>query len=224
MARLSVENLHATYRNANGNEVLHGVSFGLREGQALLIHGHNGSGKSTLLKAIAGVIPATAGTITWNGVVETQARPGQPTRTWVGFQMQTENVFDGLSVHNNIGLVAAGRRLSARQCEPMIQDRFPVLRSLWSKRAGLLSGGQRKVLSLAMTTLGDPPVLLLDEPLAGLSGESSSTVLRCLKAFKAAGTILIIVEHSVGKLSNGLIDLHAEMVEGYLAAMEPSVV
>jgi len=63
MARFEVSNLRATYRNANGNEVLHGVSFGLDTGQSLLIHGHNGSGKSTLLKVLAGIIPATSGTV-----------------------------------------------------------------------------------------------------------------------------------------------------------------
>ena len=91
-----------------------------------------------------------------------------------------------------------------------------MLRPIWDKRAGLLSGGQRKVLALAMATLGDPPLLLLDEPMAGLSDESASAVLGCLEARKAAGTILIIVEHSMDRLRNGLIDLHAEMIEGRL--------
>lgn len=222
MARLDVDNLHARYRNTNGNEVLHGVSFGLEEGQSLLIHGHNGSGKSTLLKVLAGIIPATAGTVTWDGSPEPPGRPGQPTPAWIGFQMQAQSVFDGLSVRRNVRLAATGRRLPARGCEQMAQERFPLLRLVWDKRAGLLSGGQRKVLSLAMAALGDPPVLLLDEPMAGLSGESASTVLACLQDRKAAGAILIVVEHSMDRLGNGLIDLHAEMIEGRLATMEPS--
>lgn len=220
MARLAVDNLHATYRNANGNEVLHGVSFGLDKGQALLIHGHNGSGKSTLLKVLAGLIPATAGTVSWNGSTEPGTRSGQAIRDWIGFQMQAQNVFDGLSVRRNVILAATGRNLAAPACEGGVRDQFPLLQPLWNKRAGLLSGGQRKVLALAMATLGDPPVLLLDEPMAGLSGESASAVLTCLHARKASGIILIVVEHSVNRLGNGLIDLHAEMTEGRLATMK----
>ncbi len=220
MARLEVDNLHATYCSANGNDVLHGVSFGLDEGQSLLVHGHNGSGKSTLLKVLAGLIPATAGSVSWNGSTEPAIRAGQAIRNWMGFQMQAQNVFDGLSIRRNVRLAATGRNLAAWTCEDTVRDNFPLLGALWNKRAGLLSGGQRKVLALAMATLGDPPVLLLDEPMAGLSGESASAVLACLHARKASGTILVVVEHSVGRLGNGLIDRHAEMTEGRLATMK----
>ena len=220
MARLDVDNLHATYRNTNGNEVLRGVSFGLDEGQVLLIHGHNGSGKSTLLKVLAGLIPPTAGGVSWNGSVQSINRVGQPIRAWVGFQMQAKNVFDGISVRCNLELAATGRNLTASACEDTVWKQFPLLQPLWNKRAGLLSGGQRKILALAMATLGDPPVLLLDEPMAGLSGESASAVLGCLHTRKSAGTILIVVEHSVNRLNNGLIDLHAEMTEGKLATVK----
>ncbi len=220
MARLDVDNLHATYRNANGNEVLHGVSFGLDEGQVLLIHGHNGSGKSTVLKVLAGLIPATEGNVSWNGLAQPVNRVGQAIRDWIGFQMQTQNIFDGLNVRSNVKLAATGRNLVASTCEDMVWGQFPLLQPLWNKRAGLLSGGQRKVLALAMATLGDPPVLLLDEPMAGLSGESALAVLDCLHTRKSAGVILIVVEHSVNRLSNGLIDLHAEMTEGKLATVE----
>jgi|CXWL01.1.fsa_nt_gi branched-chain amino acid transport system ATP-binding protein len=216
MARLAVNNLHATYRNTNSNEVLRGVGFSLDARQLLLVHGHNGSGKSTLLKALAGVIPVTSGTVAWEGRPDRGGQYGRPTWPWVGFQMQAGNVFDGLSVRENVSLVVAGRGLPSRAAEQTVQERFAMLRPIWDKRAGLLSGGQRKVLALAMATLGDPPLLLLDEPMAGLSDESASAVLGCLEARKAAGTILIIVEHSMDRLRNGLIDLHAEMIEGRL--------
>jgi len=136
--------------------------------------------------------------------------------------MQAGNVFDGLSVSRNVSLVAAGRSQSPQEAEQNIRERFPLLRSVWDKRAGLLSGGQRKVLALAMATLGDPPLLLLDEPMTGLSGESESTVLDCLRARRDSGTILIVVEHSMDRLSNGLIDQHAEMIEGELTALRTS--
>jgi ABC-type multidrug transport system ATPase subunit len=218
MAQLEVDNLHATYRNANGNEVLRGVGFSVNSGESLLIHGHNGSGKSTLLKVLAGLIPATSGTVVWAGRPEPCGQPGRPARPWIGLQMQAGSVFDGLSVRGNVGLVAAGRGISGQEADRGVRERFPMLRPLWGRRAGLLSGGQRKVLALSMATLGDPPVLLLDEPMAGLSGESSSTVLGCLRARKAAGAILIVVEHSMDKLGDRLIDLHAEMIEGKLTA------
>lgn len=217
MALLEAESLHASYRNANGNEVLRGVGLSMDAGQALLIHGHNGSGKSTLLKVLAGIIPATSGTVSWHGRAYRCPTRWSPCRPWIGFQMQSRNVFDGLNVRSNIGLAAAGKGLRAGRCEESVQDHFPLLRPLLDKRAGLLSGGQRRVLALAIATLGDPPVLLLDEPMAGLSGDSTTAVLACLAARKAAGAILIIVEHSMSRLDNGLIDLHAEMVEGKLS-------
>jgi len=217
MANLEVYDLAATYANANGREVLHGVTFALDAGEVLLVHGHNGSGKSTLLKVLAGLIRATAGSVTWNGQRVGLPRLGDPTHPWVGMQMQVENVFGGLSVRRNIDLAMRRAVTKDKRGHDRVLEDFPILQLLWSKRAGLLSGGQRKVLALAMVTLGYPPLLLLDEPLAGLSGESASAVLAYLQARKQAGAAMIVVEHSITKLGNGLVDLHAEMIEGRLS-------
>jgi len=216
MNKLEVRDLSAAYINVNGREVLRDVTFTLDAGEALLINGHNGSGKSTLLKVLAGLISATAGLISWSGCVVGQVRPEGPTHPWVGMQMQAENVFAGLTVRCNVELAMKRSNSKTTYSHDRVLDDFPILSPLWNKRAGLLSGGQRKILALAMATLGDAPLLLLDEPLAGLSGENVSLVLACLRARKQAGAAMIIVEHSATKLGNELIDLRAEMIEGRL--------
>jgi branched-chain amino acid transport system ATP-binding protein len=91
---------------------------------------------------------------------------------------------------------------------------FPFLEDFWYKRAGLLSGGERKVLSFAMATIADSPLLLLDEPLAGLSDENTNKVGKALMRHKESGAVMIIVEHSSTRIVDGLVDVYAEMSEG----------
>lgn len=217
MAILEVHNLAATHSNCRFREVLRDVTFTLDTGDVLLVHGHNGSGKSTLLKVLAGLIPATLGNLIWAGKRVANVAPGGRLHPWVGLLMQADNVFSSLSVHENINLAAQHRRIDHDLIQDRIVREFPLLEPIWNKRAGLLSGGQRKILAMAMSMINDPPLLLLDEPLAGLSSQSASAVTQILEARKKAGAVLILVEHSFPDAGKGLISLHAEMMEGRLS-------
>ena len=216
MSKLNVENIVASY--GEGCDVLHGISFSLASGQVMLISGNNGSGKSTLLRAVAGLIPFSSGSITWNDQEVSNGLPGKAIHSWIGLMLQGDNIFPGLPVSENIEL-ASGRlpqRIHKKDTKKRVNNMFPFLEDFWDKRAGLLSGGERKVLSFAMATIADSPLLLLDEPLAGLSDENTNRVGKALMRHKESGTVMIIVEHSSTRILDGLVDVHATMVEGEL--------
>jgi branched-chain amino acid transport system ATP-binding protein len=214
MSKLNVENIVASY--GEGCDVLHGISFLLASGQVMLISGNNGSGKSTLLRAVAGLIPFSSGSITWNDQEVSNGLPGKAIHSWIGLMLQGDNIFPGLPVSENIEL-ASGRlskRIHKKDTKKRVNNMFPFLEDFWDKRAGLLSGGERKILSFAMATIADSPLLLLDEPLAGLSDENTNKVGKALKRHKESGKLMIIVEHSSTRIIDGLVDVYAEMSEG----------
>ena len=216
MSKLNVENIVASY--GEGCDVLHGISFSLASGQVMLISGNNGSGKSTLLRAVAGLIPFSSGSITWNDQEVSNGLPGKAIHSWIGLMLQSDNIFPGLPVSENIEL-ASGRLpqgIHKKDTKKRVNNMFPFLEDFWYKRAGLLSGGERKVLSFAMATIADSPLLLLDEPLAGLSDWNTNKVGKTLMRHKESGAVMIIVEHSSTRILDGLIDVHANMVEGEL--------
>ena len=213
MNELHVRQLSVAYRS--GTPVLHGISFKLHAGQVLLIHGHNGSGKSTLLRAISGLLPISESHVSWNGTPVSKTSFGAAVHSWIGFLPQSGNVFPNLTVSENLELAIHRDRSTAP--DDLI-ERVAALRPLAQKRAGLLSGGERKLLAFAMATAIDTPVLLLDEPVAGLSSENSSCILNILRQRRERGTIVIVVEHSPEALGQELVDIRAEMRDGAMTS------
>lgn len=221
MSDLEVKGLHASY--SNGRDVLNGVTFRLTASQVMLLHGKNGSGKSTLLRVLSGLLPAQSGTISWNAHVIKNPPLGGAIHPWVGLMLQSDNIFPSLTVMENIDLASTrlARGIDVNAIKDQTQSLFSMLQPLWKKRAGLLSGGERKLLALLMATLSDASLLLLDEPLAGLADDNAQTVGSYLKSRKERGAAIIIVEHSDTKLCDGLIDFPAELVGGNLSATAP---
>ena len=211
MTDLRVDRVSARYDT--GRNVLHDVTFTLCASQAMLIHGHNGSGKSTLLRVLSGLLPLQSGEVCWHGDHVKSARADGPAHPWVGLMLQTDNIFPSLIVSENLGLATDGGR---RGQKDSVLDELPALKTLERKRAGLLSGGERKLLGFAMAVATTAPLLLLDEPVAGLSDTNTKAVLEALSRRKEDGAAIIIVEHSTEALHNGLVDLRAEMLEGAL--------
>ena len=148
--------------------VLHGVTFNVAAGEIVVVLGPNGAGKSTLMKTIAGHLTPTSGTVTLEGADITGLPAGDAARRGVGYVPQEQNVFRELTVRDNLRV--AGLRFAGMQDRlDAVFTRFPFLAERANQRAATLSGGERQTLAVSSALVGDPRVLLLDEPSAGLA-------------------------------------------------------
>jgi ABC-type branched-subunit amino acid transport system ATPase component len=158
--------------------------------------GPNGAGKSTLLKAVTGRLPVMAGTVTFKDRDVTNWRGHLLARMGLGFVPQTKDVFDTLTVTENLemgGYLLTKPQLAARIDKVM--STFPALANMRSRTASKLSGGERKMLAVARVLMVEPTVLVLDEPTSNLSPELSRSVLRDqVRRLADSGTAVLLVE------------------------------
>jgi ABC-type branched-subunit amino acid transport system ATPase component len=175
------------------------MSLDVPRGEVVAVIGPNGSGKSTLLKTIYGLVRARAGAVTFcdrHGQTHNLVglRPYAVTRLGVNFVPQLANVFPDMSVRENLevgAFVHSGR--FEDQLERVLGV-FPLLRSMLSKRAATLSGGQRQMLGIARALISDPELLILDEPSAGLAPAVVDEVFATVKQINARGVSILMVE------------------------------
>lgn len=192
---LQVANLSAGYY---GRCILRSVNVNIGKGESVALIGPNGCGKSTLFRVIAGLLKVSDGSVMLNGQDLTSMSADARARTGVGYLKQTKNVFASLTVGENLLLAgeSAGERSLVEERMESIMETFPPLKQAMDKRAGLLSGGQRQSLAVAMVLMRQPTVLLLDEPVAGLSPTAGQDLLRAIEERrKTDGFSLVIVEH-----------------------------
>jgi branched-chain amino acid transport system ATP-binding protein len=166
-----------------------------REIVALL--GPNGAGKSTLVKAVAGLVPVAAGTVSFEGRDITGSPAHRLVREGLAFVPQSENVFTKLTVAENLGL--AGHRLGRRLRErtDAMFALFPDLARQRGLRAGRLSGGQRQMLACARALIVEPRLIMLDEPSAGLAPMMVAQLFAKLAEVRAQGVTILLVEQNV---------------------------
>ena len=196
MSVLRIADLVAGYELAA--PIVRGVTLTVAAGEIVALLGANGAGKSTLLKALAGLLPVTAGTITLDGVALDTVLPHRRIRHGLALVPQTENVFPALTVAEHLAVAAAILQRSARPARiDAILAAWPELPPLLRRRAGTLSGGQRQIVALARALIPAPRVLMLDEPSAGLSPRLVAEVLRTLSRVRAAGIAVLLVEQNV---------------------------
>ncbi|WP_299402007.1 ABC transporter ATP-binding protein [uncultured Roseobacter sp.] len=179
--------------------ILREVSITARAGQITLIIGPNGAGKSTLIKAIAGLIPVSAGRVAFETDDITNIRPDQLTAQGIAYVPQTDNIFRSLTIRQNLDLALrrAGGDASARLAR--LFQQFPALAEKHRDKAGTLSGGQRQFLAIAMALATDPRLILMDEPSAGLSPKATQEVLEHAQALAAHGVSILLVEQNVNQ-------------------------
>jgi ABC-type branched-subunit amino acid transport system ATPase component len=193
-ALLEVTALEAGYDDAL---ILRGVDLSAAAEQIVAIVGPNGAGKSTLLKAIYGLVRPRGGSVRFAGVEVTGRRADLLTRDGMNLVPQVGNVFPSLTVAENLhvgGLVLAR---SDRQAEiARVLELFPLLAERRRQRAGLLSGGQRKLVAIARALVARPRLLLLDEPSAGLSPLAIDLVFDKLVEIRGLGIGIVIVEQN----------------------------
>jgi ABC-type branched-subunit amino acid transport system ATPase component len=188
---LSVREVRAGY---GGEDILRGVSIAVPERSIVAIIGPNGSGKSTLLKAIYGLIPLRAGSVSFRGNELAGMRPHRITALGVNMVPQIANVFADLSVFENLDVGAILNRHRLRERLDVVLTALPALRGLLSRRATTLSGGQRQMLAVGRALMSDPRLLILDEPSAGLAPRVQDEVFAMVRTINGLGVSVLMVE------------------------------
>jgi branched-chain amino acid transport system ATP-binding protein len=176
--------------------ILREVSLTARKGQITLIIGPNGAGKSTLIKAIAGLIPVSAGSIAFEGQDITGIRTEQLSQRGIAYVPQTDNIFRSLTIRQNLDLALRRARDGAAILARLLEQ-FPALAGKHRDKAGTLSGGQRQFLAIAMALASRPRLILMDEPSAGLAPKAAQEVLEHARALTDQGVSILLVEQNV---------------------------
>jgi ABC-type branched-subunit amino acid transport system ATPase component len=192
-ASLRTESLTAGY---GGSPIVHEISIEVRPGEIVSIVGPNGSGKSTLLKSIVGIVEVLAGRIVLEGDDVTGKAPEEIARSGVGYVPQVDDVFGPLTVVENLEM--GGYLLRPKQVAARVEhvlEVFPQLRRMLSRRAGKLSGGERKMLAMGRVLMLEPALVVLDEPTANLAPMIAHTVLdEHVRQLAQTGASVLIVE------------------------------
>lgn len=192
--RLTVSGIEGGYGNV---QVLWGVDLYLSAGESVVLLGPNGAGKTTLLKILIGRLPAFAGTIKFDGDDITRLRTDLRVRRGIAC-MSELGVFRGLTVEENI--VIGGQFVDAATRRRKTEELYELFPDLVAKRkalAGSLSGGQRKMAGIAKALVGNPKLLIMDEPSAGLSPALVAEVIDILRRVKGGGLSLLVAEQNV---------------------------
>ncbi|HEV8311266.1 MAG TPA: ABC transporter ATP-binding protein [Methylomirabilota bacterium] len=191
---LAVEGLHAYYGLSH---VLFGVSLRASPGEVVALLGRNGAGKSTTLRAIMGLLPPRAGRVVLDGEDITGWSPHRVCRRGLGFVPEDRRLFPDLTVRENLEV---GRRAppdGEGWTHERIYEFLPILAERREQRAGTLSGGEQQMLAIARTLMGNPVILLLDEPSEGLAPVVVRMLLDRLLALKARGQTIVLSEQNL---------------------------
>jgi branched-chain amino acid transport system ATP-binding protein len=174
-----------------------GIDFNLNEGEMRCLIGPNGAGKSTFFKLLTGQLRPSAGRILFRGSDITNAQSHEIARCGVGIKTQIPNLFDGLSVHENLRL-AARRHTSERDGARVVDEILPRIhmQAKASRRAGELAHGERQWVELGMVLAADPQVVLLDEPTAGMTKNEVATTAELIRVLRD-GRAWIVIEHDM---------------------------
>jgi branched-chain amino acid transport system ATP-binding protein len=192
---LSLTNVHTFYGDSH---ILHGVSFSLKPGGVLALLGRNGAGKTTCISTIIGFLKPREGKIRLSGESIEGLSPERISHLGIGLVPQGRRIFPSLTVREN--LVVAQQRESTTD-EPWNVDRiynmFPRLRERHAQFAGTLSGGELQMLAIGRALMGNPRVLLLDEPSEGLAPLIVAEVGRTIRRLKQEGQSIVLVEQNL---------------------------
>jgi branched-chain amino acid transport system ATP-binding protein len=197
---LSLESVDALYGESH---VLHGVSFALGEGRVLALLGRNGAGKTTCMNTVIGFLPPRKGAVRLFGEPVERLAPDVISRKGIALVPQGRRVFPRLTVHEN--LIVARQKRSATWTLERVFELFPRLKERSEQDAGSLSGGEQQMLAIGRALMGNPRVLLMDEPSEGLAPLIVAEVGRTIARLKAEGQSIVLVEQNV-KLAFGLAD------------------
>jgi urea ABC transporter ATP-binding protein UrtE len=206
---LDVAGLSAGYGKLN---VVDGVDLHIAERETIGLIGRNGSGKTTLLKAMMGLLPAHAGTITVAGVDVTRKAAWARCPLGIGYVPQGRLIFPRLSVEDNLALGATTSKERISDAFTSVYELFPVLRDINQRRAGTLSGGQQQILAVGRALMSRPRLLILDEPTEGIQPSIIIEIAESLRHLSQdRGVALLVVEQRLDFLSR--IADHAHVMD-----------
>jgi branched-chain amino acid transport system ATP-binding protein len=195
LALLEVRNLETAY---GASQVLFGVSLEVKRGEVVALLGRNGAGKTTTLSSIMGLVRPRAGTIRFDGAEIQGREPFEACRAGLGFVPENCRLFGGLTVAENFEAARRPARDGATRWDlDQVLELFPDVAEFLHRRASALSGGQQRMVAIARTLMGNPSLLLLDEPSEGLAPMVVSAILERLKRLKASGTTVLISEQNL---------------------------
>ncbi|UJW79316.1 ABC transporter ATP-binding protein [Hydrogenophaga sp. SL48] len=190
---LKIDNLHAYYGKSH---VLHGVSFDVGQGEIVALLGRNGSGRSTTAKAIMGLVDCT-GDIAWKGQPIQGKKPFEIAHLGIGYVPENRDIFPKLTVEQNLLLGQKGKGTGARWSFNDMYAMFPRLKERQHTEAGVLSGGEQQMLTLCRTLMGDPDLIIIDEPTEGLAPKIVELVGEYLQKLKSRGVSVLLIEQKL---------------------------
>jgi branched-chain amino acid transport system ATP-binding protein len=191
---LLVEDIHTAY---GLSRVLFGVSLEVAAGECVCLLGRNGVGKTTTMRSIMGLTPPSRGQVLWQGRDIAGWAPHRVARAGIGFVPEDRRIFAELTVWENLDVARRAARRQSRWTVDSVYELFPVLRELRDRRGGYLSGGEQQMLTIARTLMGNPDLLLLDEPSEGLAPLVVETLRLKIDELKAQGLTILLAEQGV---------------------------
>jgi branched-chain amino acid transport system ATP-binding protein len=192
---LSVSGLNVSYGTS---QVLFGIDLEVGKGQCMALLGRNGAGKSTTMKAIAGIMPSRSGKITLSGQNITGAKSYRIARAGLGFVPEDRQVFPEHTVEDNLKIaVKPGADGRTEWTVDRVYESFPLLTPLRHRMAGKLSGGEQQMLAIARALMGNPDLLLLDEPSEGLAPVIVQQIAARIKDLRKLGTTILLAEQNM---------------------------
>ena len=194
---LEVEDIHTYYGDSY---VLQGISLKVGPGQVVAVLGRNGAGKTTLIHSVIGFTPCQRGRVMFKGTDIARMPPHRIARLGIGIVPQGRRVFASLTVRENLEIAARGRREGGQNKRHWNLDEvcetFPPLRNVMTQRAGTLSGGEQQMLAISRALVGNPDLLLMDEPSEGLAPLIVWHLREMLQSFTQHEISILLVEQN----------------------------
>jgi branched-chain amino acid transport system ATP-binding protein len=192
---LAVEDIYTYY---GLSQVLFGVSLHVARSECVCLLGRNGVGKTTTMRSIIGLTPPRRGRVLWKGHDVAGRPPYQIARAGIGFIPEDRRIFADLTVWENLDVASRGGRNGGGWTVERVFDLFPKLRELMNRQGGFLSGGEQQMLTIARTLMGNPELLLLDEPSEGLAPLVVEHLKEQIARLKKEGLTILLAEQNIG--------------------------
>ncbi|HEV2189859.1 MAG TPA: ABC transporter ATP-binding protein [Stellaceae bacterium] len=193
-ALLTVEDIHTAY---GLSRVLFGVSLEIEAGECVTLLGRNGVGKTTTMRSVMGLTPPASGRVLWKGEDITGWPPHKVARAGIGFVPEDRRVFAELSVWENLDVAGRAGGRKGHWTVETVYELFPVLRDLRNRQGGFLSGGEQQMLTIGRTLMGNPELLLLDEPSEGLAPLVVEALRLKIDELRKGGLTILLAEQGV---------------------------
>lgn len=195
--------------------VVHGISIDVKPAEVACLLGRNGAGKSTTLRSIMGLTPPRSGCIEFMGTEISRRAPFEIARLGIGYVPDDRRIFVDLTVEENLRIVHRVMRRDGQWTLDRVLHLFPVLAELRHKSGSGLSGGEQKMLAIGRALMGNPTLLMLDEPSEGLSPMMVTTLVEAIHRIRKEGVTLLIADQNV-KFARRVADRGYIMEKGYI--------